>query len=241
MPNKEYFIEFEKFKIKVTQKKVKNIYLRINRKAEITITAPVFHNEKTISHFIRTKQEWLISKVQQITEEISEKETLCNKKNEQFYYLGKKYDIVFCDSEKRMINTVDNTVYFSGVNNDDTITIDKLKNQWYYSQAETIFSDILSVEFKKFQKYNLANPVLKIRKMRRRWGTCYHGKGNIILNLNLIKVPLECIRYVITHELTHLIAPNHGKQFYLLLSENMSEWKPLRAQLKTYNFVLEDV
>ncbi len=51
------------------------------------------------------------------------------------------------------------------------------------------------------------------------------------LNLELIKKPLECIEYVIFHELTHLIHPNHSKDFYNYLLTYMSDWKIRKEKL----------
>jgi predicted metal-dependent hydrolase len=48
------------------------------------------------------------------------------------------------------------------------------------------------------------------------WGSC-STKGNINLNLNLMRVPQEEADYVLLHELAHLRHPNHGPQFHALL------------------------
>ena len=67
-------------------------------------------------------------------------------------------------------------------------------------------------------------PDITIRKMRRRWGSC-SSKGEVTLNLALIKMPLACIDYVVTHELCHLEAFHHGKPFYRLLAQVMPDWR----------------
>ena len=61
--------------------------------------------------------------------------------------------------------------------------------------------------------------------MKTRWGSCNPHKGYINLNLELIKNPKESIEYVVFHELSHLIHPNHSKEFYSYISAYMPDWK----------------
>jgi predicted metal-dependent hydrolase len=41
-----------------------------------------------------------------------------------------------------------------------------------------------------------------------------------------------CIDYVITHELTHLIHPHHGRAFYDLLEALMPDWRSRKQRLE---------
>lgn len=66
--------------------------------------------------------------------------------------------------------------------------------------------------------------------MNNRWGSCTPG-GRIILNPELIKAPIDCIDYVITHELCHLVEPNHNARFWQLLGALMPDWKARRERL----------
>ena len=50
------------------------------------------------------------------------------------------------------------------------------------------------------------------------WGSC-SGKGNINLNLNLVRLPEPLCDCVILHELCHLKHPDHGPAFHDLLEK----------------------
>ena len=61
--------------------------------------------------------------------------------------------------------------------------------------------------------------------MLTRWGTCNSEAKRIWINLQMVEKPLECLEYVILHELTHLKVSNHGKDFIANMDKYMPDWK----------------
>ena len=105
-------------------------------------------------------------------------------------------------------------------------------NDWYRDQAHTIFHERLLLVCQRFPGI-IAAPELRLRKMRRRWGSCSRG-GRVTLNTELVKLPLSLIDYVIAHELCHLTEFNHSKRFYRLLEHVMPDWKQRERMLKQF-------
>lgn len=68
------------------------------------------------------------------------------------------------------------------------------------------------------------------------WGSC-SVKGNINLNLNLMRLPEHLRDYVMLHELCHLKQMNHGPEFHALLESLCPDHKALRAELKTWKLI----
>lgn len=70
----------------------------------------------------------------------------------------------------------------------------------------------------------------QIRKMKNKWSSC-SSRGNVTLSSDLMELPKEIAEYVIVHELLHLIVPNHGKTFKVLLSAYLPNWEELHHRL----------
>ena len=68
------------------------------------------------------------------------------------------------------------------------------------------------------------------------WGSC-SVKGNINLNLNLMRLPQDLQDYVMLHELCHLRHMNHGPKFHALLESICADHLTLRRRLKEYKLI----
>ena len=75
-------------------------------------------------------------------------------------------------------------------------------------------------------------PELKCRVMTSKWGVCYTKKNRITISSYLFHYPLECLEYIIVHEMTHFIVPNHSKRFYELVAGRMPDYKNAQKRLK---------
>ena len=71
-------------------------------------------------------------------------------------------------------------------------------------------------------KYGFVYNRVTIKHNRSNWGSC-STRGNINLNLNLMRLPVLLADYVLLHELCHLRHPDHGGDFHALL-ETILQW-----------------
>lgn len=132
-------------------------------------------------------------------------------------FITQKADFIFAALEKYAQQKKAAVQYF---------TEDELKNGILNMcrQVYPYFEDVL----KEF-------PRITFRKMKSCWGSCRPAKGALTFNTNLMYAPKDCVSYVVCHEFTHFIQPNHSPQFYAELSKICPDWKTQRAILKNIN------
>ena len=70
-----------------------------------------------------------------------------------------------------------------------------------------------------------------VQRMKTKWGSCNHKARTIRLNTELAKKPVECLEYIVLHELVHLLEPTHNARFSRLLDHFMPQWRHHRDTL----------
>ena len=192
----------------------KNTYIRVKDDLEVYVTTNYYTKDKVIEKLIQDNFDSIKKMYQR---KVKQKEY-----EEKFYYLGKKYDIVYLNSDNLVLG-------------DDKIFIkrDYNLNKWLLERSQEIFKEELDKMYKIFP-IEIPYPSLTIRKMKTRWGVCNVKTKRITLNLELIKKDLKYLDYVIVHELSHLVFPNHQKEFWSLVSQVIPNYKELRKDLREY-------
>ena len=72
---------------------------------------------------------------------------------------------------------------------------------------------------------------LFVQRMKTKWGSCNPRTRTIRLNTDLAKKPVECLEYLIVHELVHLLEPTHNARFIALMDQFMPKWQSCRQLL----------
>lgn len=112
----------------------------------------------------------------------------------------------------------------------------------YYTEDEvkTVILDICEKIYPYFRKKGVHFPEIKFRKMISQWGNCRREKGVLTFNTNLRFAPKECIEYVVLHEFTHFLQPNHSELFYRELFKVCPDWKKYRQALREIDIRTKD-
>ena len=139
----------------------------------------------------------------------------------------KFFDHVF---EIKYITSTDNKIYLTS----DTIEVLSKKNhskmllKWIKDEVKNKSNKVIS-DFS--QKLNVQVSKVKISNSFSYWGSC-NSKNEISINWRLIFCPQYVLRYIIAHELSHLIEFNHSNNFWNLVDGLIINRKDAQKWLK---------
>ena len=105
--------------------------------------------------------------------------------------------------------------------------------QWYADHAKALLDRRVFLFLEKILGKGYETKEIQYRFMKRRWGS-YSSKGTITFNIELVKTPIDCLDYVIVHELCHFVHPNHDKGFYRLLESIIPDWRIRKERLELF-------
>ena len=225
---KSFVIKGLQLNCEIVRSRRKTVAIQIYPDKHIELKVPLLYNVDNAEPFLQKHYRWIFKRLDAPI--ISKSETKRFVSGELHYFLGKQYPLKIIISPNNNVTFQDDVIMVYA-KNDLPELIDTLLERWYLSQARHVFQEISIPLMKQMEKYNVFPKSFTIKKMKTRWGSC-SSKGSISLNLDLIKLPEQCIKEVILHELCHLVHFNHSKAFYALMTAEMPDWKYWKKELK---------
>ena len=214
----------------IIKKDIKNINLRVKPNCDVILSVPLKTSDAHIGYVLSKRSDWIESKVAFYkSKNISENKQYVS--GETCKFLGRHYRLKVIQNSQESVKLQGKYLNVFVKNKSNFKRKETLIRQWYQDKAENYFQRVLA----KYQPIvNKEIKSVKVRKMKTRWGSCNPSKSYINLNSELIKAPIQCINYVVFHELTHLIHPNHDNDFYNYLTVHMPNWKQIKNRLEDF-------
>lgn len=198
---------------------------------EIKISAPLRVSLKEITKFAETKIDWAIYQQKIIRDKY--KDSLKNfTDGETHQIFDNKFSLKIIKNCKKSQALISQNIIEIHIKEGIEETLE-LKQKLFEKLCKLEMEKIIPKFITDFEKImNVKVEEFRIRKMKTRWGTCNIRKQKIWINLELTKKPLECLKYIVAHEMTHLLEKSHNKRFYRLMEQFMPEWRKSELELK---------
>ena len=209
----------------------KTLGIKVYPDTSVKVFAPIDTDLPIIEQHLKAKRKWIEKQQKAFQTYLPPTPPRQYIGGETFLYLGKQYMLKIEPSTAEEVKLYQGRLVVKTLNPEAT-HIKKLLQQWYIARATILFNKLFEEQFYLFKRFGLENPILQIKKMEKRWGSCT-PQQKIILNPELIKAPIACINYVILHELCHLVHHNHSQAFYQLLNQFMPDWQKYKQLLET--------
>ena len=217
--------------INILRKKIKNVHLKVFRSLEVSLSVPENVPDDWIDEFLRRRSQWIDKQITKykLSSGSNNLNNIRNGSSTQF--LGKDMRIYQKESLENVIEIDEKKINVFLKKNDDKYFQKMFEKWWRNTALELYQKEAKKLYNKVFRKYKIEEPHIVVRKMKTMWGSCTPQKGKITLNEYLLKADIRCIQYVILHEMTHLMIPNHSREFYDFLTIHMPDWKERKKVL----------
>ncbi|WP_294278981.1 SprT family zinc-dependent metalloprotease [uncultured Chryseobacterium sp.] len=208
--------------IEVTFKAIKNLHLSVHPPyGKVTIASPDFYDLEKVKIYAATKLGWIKREQDKIrSQEREEPKLMITQESHQF--LGKRYLLKVIEANRPKLILKHNAIELYATPN---ATLEQKHNtlyNWYKRELEAKIGNLI---FDYAKVMNVTDINFGIRKMKTKWGSCSIEKRMLWFNIELAKKPIDCIEYIVVHELVHLLERNHNKNFIILMDKFLPNWR----------------
>ena len=205
----------------------RSIGLRIDDRG-LTVSVPLRASEKWLHSVLQDKAHWVVDKLdgwqtrKPIETRWADGETVA--------YLG---ELLTLRVKQSLFATPAHwrgcELWVFVVNGGETAHIEQAVLRWHQQEAKLLFVQRVA-HFAAL--LDVAPRAVKLSAAKTQWGCCT-TRGSVRLNIQLIKLPLRLIDYVVVHELAHLREMNHSAAFWSVVESVCSDYVKLRRELKS--------
>ena len=203
--------------IVVKYKKIKSIYMRVED-GKVKVSAPIGTSLTFIENAILKHKDRLFRQIKQYQSYYDYKD------NGYVLIFNKLYKIKLMNMKRRTCSVHEDVLYV--YHSDIQKTVEMFLKEVLYEYISIKINNYLKRAFK------LKYPQIEIKKYKSRWGCCYTKENRVSFNLSLVHLDKDLIDYVIIHELTHFLVPNHSKDFYCEIGKRLKDYKIRQKRLK---------
>jgi predicted metal-dependent hydrolase len=215
--------------VEIVKKDVKNVHLTVHPPdGRVRISAPRRMKVDTLRLYAISKLAWIRRQQAELQAQAREpaREYL---EGESHMVWGKRYLLKLVERDAPPVVELGHRRLVLSVRREtDQARRHELVSLWYREQVR---SAVVPLMAKWAPALGVAVAQLFVRRMKTKWGSCNPKASTIRLNTELAKKPVECLEYVLLHELAHLLEPKHDDRFRRILDRRFPHWTQVRDEL----------
>lgn len=213
----------------VVFKKVKNLRMTIRPPlGEVLISAPTRMTLAPIRDFVESRIDWIKHHQAEIRSRKYPK-PIQYESGDSIFVWGQAYSLVVLPQKgKPRVELTDSELLLNIRPSSTTLQKEKAIQAW----IKELFVEAIDSLMQEWEpKMNVKAQSFSIRQMKTRWGSCNTRAHTIRFNTELVKKPIECLEYVVVHELVHLLERSHNARFKGFMDKFLPEWRTVQKRL----------
>ena len=217
--------------VRIDRKKMKTCRLKVYPDLSVSLSLPESAPDEWIEMYLAEKASWIEKKLEGFKKTTGYAATNEIRNGYSIQMLGKDMVFSVLSDAANQVYSEGRTIIIKTTDINDQKKLLCLFEKWWKNQLINLLTQRVDHWYPVIKKYGVEKPQIYVRKMKTLWGSCSVDRGAVTFNLYLLKAKVACIDYVVLHELTHFLYPNHSKQFYMFLSNYMPDWKDRKKVL----------
>jgi predicted metal-dependent hydrolase len=209
--------------VDVIRKDIKNVHLSVHPPTgRVRIAAPERMSLDTVRVFAIAKVPWIKKQQRKLREQ--ERETPREYIDRESHYVwGKRYLLKVVEADQPSAVELNHGRMILRVRRGTA----KAKRQaileeWHREQVRKAAPPLIE----KWQRLTgIRVKRFFVQRMKTKWGSCNDRASSIRLNTDLVRKPMECLEYIVVHEMVHLLEPTHNERFMTLMDRFMPKWQ----------------
>lgn len=210
--------------VQIIRKDIKNLHLAVYPpEGQVRVAVPKHVTDDNVRLAVVSKLGWIKRQQQDFLDQPRQSERKYVS-GECHYYQGRRYRLeVIEDTKKPSIKLLKSGKLKMFVKSNASVqNKENLLNDWYRTELKKVVPSLLE----KWQPLvGKQASFWGIKKMKTKWGSCNTEHNRIWLNLELAKKPIECLEYILVHELVHLHERKHNERFRTILEKVLPNWR----------------
>lgn len=215
----------------LVRKSVKNVNLRIKPDGKVCVSASRAVPVAYVEDFMRSKADFIIraldaceSRVQRTSERrFVDGETVC--------VFGAPLVLSVSAGAENKARIDGGLILLSVKDPDDTELKRKTLTSFLDKLCKEEILSLCASVYPHFERLGVEFPQIRFRRMTSRWGSCIPKKRALTFNLRLVHATMDAIEYVVYHEFTHFLHPDHSKAFHARLSSFLPDADKRKKEL----------
>jgi len=213
--------------------KAKHLRLKVTPQDGLCIIVPGGFDEERIPAILNRKKEWIedaLSKAKERRRFLEPKTADHLPERLVLKAIGEQWSISYHDSRQkaglRLYSKLPHLM-LSGEAFSRTNVLPRLR-EWLRKRVSHELSP-LAHGLAKQKGFNIGK--IFVKNQRTRWAS-FSARGNLALNVKLLFLSPELVRYAVIHELCHSVHMNHSKDFWRLVEHHEPSYRRLDNELR---------